>query len=62
MYNAYKEDILREFPDRDIQPVIFEPVVGNVVRHIWTEERRLDTESLKRVKINFAQFLYRITS
>ena len=62
MYNAYKEDILREFPDHDIQPVIFEPVVGNVVRHIWTEERRLDTESLKRVKINFAQFLYQITS
>ena len=62
MYNAYKEDILREFPDRDIQPVIFEPVVGNIVRHIWVEKRSLDAESLKRVKINFAQFLYRITS
>lgn len=62
MYNAYKENILREFPDRDIQPVTFEPVAGNVVRHICLKKRRLDAESLKRVKINFAQFLYQIIS
>lgn len=60
MFEAFKEAVLEEFPGKDIRPVIFEPVGGNILRHIYLTEGEVSCERMELVKKNFEPFLYRI--
>ena len=62
MYNAFKEDVLKEFPGRDIQPPLFEPVVGNIIRYLYERDGQLSSADLELLKENFSPFLYKIKS